>query len=52
MKTTQNVIQNQLWMANLVDDGQTFQMNVKQLYKPTEMQEKYQIRKSHCNNPS
>ena len=32
---------------NLVDDGLTFQLNVKQLYKPTEGQEKYQIRKPH-----
>jgi len=31
----------------LVDNGHTFQLNVKQLYKPTECQQKYQIRKPH-----
>jgi hypothetical protein len=34
-------------MVNLVDDGHTFQLNVKQLYKPIEGKEKYQIRKLH-----
>ena len=34
-------------MTNLVDDGHTFQLNVKQLYKPTNGQEKYKIRKPH-----
>jgi hypothetical protein len=47
MKTTQNSIQNRMRMKNLVDDGHTFQLNVKQLYKPTKGQEKYQIRKPH-----
>jgi hypothetical protein len=47
MKTTKNDIQNRMRMVNLVDDGHTFQLNVKQLYKPTEGQEKYQIRKPH-----
>jgi hypothetical protein len=47
MKTTQNSIRNRLRMTSLVDDGHTFQLNVKQLYKPTEGQEKYQIRKLH-----
>jgi hypothetical protein len=36
MKTTQNVIRNRMRTTNLVDDGHTFQLNVKQLYKPTE----------------
>jgi hypothetical protein len=35
MKTTQNSIQNRMRTTNLVDDGHTFQLNVKQLYKPT-----------------
>jgi hypothetical protein len=35
MKTTQNVIRNRLRTVNLVDDGHTFQLSVKQLYKPT-----------------
>jgi hypothetical protein len=47
MKTTQNAIRNRMRTTNLVDDGHTFQLNVKQLYKPTEGQEKYQIRKPH-----
>jgi hypothetical protein len=47
MKTTQNVIRNRLRTMNLVDDGHTFQLNVKQLYKPTSGKEKYQIRKPH-----
>jgi hypothetical protein len=34
-------------MENLVDDGHTFHLNVKQLYKPIEGKEKYQIRKPH-----
>ena len=34
-------------MKKLVDDGHTFQLNVKQIYKHTEGQEKYQIRKPH-----
>ena len=36
MKTTQNVIRNRMRMTKLVDDGHTFQLNVKQLYKPIE----------------
>ena len=47
MKTTQNSIRNRMRMTNLVDDGHRFQLNVKQLYKHTEGQEKYQIRKPH-----
>jgi hypothetical protein len=47
MKSTQNSIQNRMRRTNLVDDGHTFQFNVKQLYKPTKGQEKYQIRKPH-----
>jgi hypothetical protein len=47
MKTTQNAIRNRMRMANLVDDGHTFQLNVKQLYKPRKGQEKYQIIKPH-----
>ena len=35
MKTTQNAIRNRLRTTNLVDDDYTFQLNVKQLYKPT-----------------
>ena len=31
----------------MVYEGHTFQVNVKQLYKPTEGQEKYQIIKPH-----
>jgi hypothetical protein len=38
MKTTQNVIRNRMRTTNLVDDGHTFHLNVKQLYKPTEGQ--------------
>jgi hypothetical protein len=34
-------------MANLVDDGHIFQLNVNHLYRPTKGKEKYQIRKSH-----
>ena len=34
-------------MTNLIDDGHTFQLNMKQLYKPIEVKEKYQIRKLH-----
>ena len=34
-------------MTNLVDDGHTFQLNVEQIHKPTEGQEKYQIKKLH-----
>jgi hypothetical protein len=40
MKTTQNVIRNRMRTKNLVDDGHTFQLNVKQLYKPTKGKEK------------
>jgi hypothetical protein len=47
MKTTQNAIRNTFRMKNLVDDGHTFQLNVKYIYKPTEGQQKYPIRKSH-----
>jgi len=47
MKTTENVIRNRMRMIKLVEDGHTFQFNVKQLYKPTEGKEKYQIRKTH-----
>jgi hypothetical protein len=47
MKTIQNVIRNRLRMMSLVDDGHTFQLNVKQVYKSTEGKEKYQIRKPH-----
>jgi hypothetical protein len=47
MKTTQNDILNRMRTTNLVDDGHTFQLNMKQLYKPIEGQEKYQIRKPH-----
>jgi hypothetical protein len=36
MKTTQNAIRNRMRTTNLVDDGHTFQLNVKQLYKSTE----------------
>jgi hypothetical protein len=36
MKTTKNAIQNRMRIPNLVDDGHTFQFNVKQIYKPTE----------------
>ena len=47
MKTTQNTIRNRKRMTKLVDDGHKFQLNVKQFYKPTKGQEKYQIRKPH-----
>jgi hypothetical protein len=47
IKTTQNTIRDRLRRNNLVDEGHTFLLNVKQLYKPTEGQEKYQIRKPH-----
>jgi hypothetical protein len=36
MKKKENSIQNRMRMENLVDDGHTFHLNVKQLYKPTE----------------
>jgi uncharacterized protein (UPF0297 family) len=47
MKTTQNSIQNRMRTTNLLGDGHTFHLNVKQLYKPTKGKEKYQIRKLH-----
>jgi len=34
-------------MTNLVDDGHTFQLNVKHLYKCTKGKEKYQIREPY-----
>jgi hypothetical protein len=40
MKTTQNAIQNRMRTTNLVDDGHTFHLNVKQFYKPIEGREK------------
>ena len=48
VKTTQNVIRDQLQKDKLVHNGNTFDLNVKQLYKPIEGQEKYQIRKPQC----
>ena len=36
IKTTQNTIRDRLRRNNLVDEGHTFLLNVKQLYKPTE----------------
>jgi hypothetical protein len=47
IKTTQNAIRNRMRTKKLVDYGHTFQLNVKQIYKPTERKEKYQIRKPH-----
>jgi hypothetical protein len=47
IKTTQYTIQDRLRRNNLVDEGHTFMLNVKQLYKPTKGQEKYQIREPH-----
>jgi hypothetical protein len=46
-KTTQNSIQNRMRTTSLVDDGRTFQLNLKKLCKPIEGKEKYQIRKPH-----
>ena len=45
IKTMKNTIRDRLRRNNLVDESHRFQLNVKHLYKPTEGQEKYQIRK-------
>ena len=45
VNTTQNSIQDQLQSDKLVHNGHTFYLNVKQLYRPAEGSEKYQIRK-------
>ena len=47
IKTTQNIIRDRLRRNNLVDEGHEFLLNVKQLYKLIEGQEKYQIIKPH-----
>ena len=48
VKTTQNAIRDRLQRDKLVHNGHTFDLSVKQLYRPTEGQEKYQISKPHC----
>ena len=47
VNTTQNVIWEWLQRDKLVHNGNKFDLNVKQLYRKTEGQEKYQIRKPH-----
>jgi hypothetical protein len=47
IKTTQNTIRDRLRRKILADEGHTFLLNVKQLYKPIEGKEKHQIRKPH-----
>ena len=47
VKLTQNFVPEWLRKDNLVDNGHMFQLNVKQLYRPIEGQEKFQIRKPY-----
>ena len=47
VKTTQNAILDRLWGDNLVQNGHTFDLNVKQVYRSIEVQEKYQLSKPH-----
>ena len=47
VETKHNSIQDQLQRDKLVHNGNTFDLNVKQLYRPMKCQEKYLIRKTH-----
>ena len=47
IKTKQNAIRHHLTKTNLIEGGRTFQLNVIQIYKPSEGQFEYQIRKPH-----
>ena len=47
VNTTQNAIHDRLQRDKLVHNGNTFNLNVWKLYRLTEVQEKYQIRKPH-----
>ena len=47
VKKTQNAIWDRLQRDKLVHNGHTFDLNVKQLYRPMEGQEKCKIRKPH-----
>jgi len=47
VKTTQNAIRDRLRRDKLVNNGHTFELNVNQLYKPTEGKDHFRIRKPH-----
>ena len=47
VKSSQNVIRDRLRRDKLVNNGHTYELNVNQLYRPTEGQDQYRIRKTH-----
>ena len=47
VKSSQNAIRDRLRRDNLVNNGHTYELNVNQLYRPTEGQDQYRIRKPH-----